>query len=58
MLTVLHMALVFWMLVPFLYFITAGANIFTVPKLRDTGAVLGQIALISGLVRVSAACVF
>ena len=29
---------------------TAGANIFTVPKLRDNGAVLGQISFISGMV--------
>lgn len=29
---------------------TAGANIFTVPKLRDNGAALGQISFISGMV--------
>jgi protein-S-isoprenylcysteine O-methyltransferase Ste14 len=50
MLTTLHLALVFWMLIPFLYFITAGGNVFTVPKLRDNGAVLGQISFLSGMV--------
>ena len=38
------------MVCPFLWFITAGANIFTVPKLRDNGAMLGQISFISGMV--------
>jgi protein-S-isoprenylcysteine O-methyltransferase Ste14 len=50
MATILHLALVLWMAIPFPYFMTAGANIFTVPKLRDTGAVLGQISFISGMV--------
>jgi len=44
---------VLWMAVPFSYFISAGANIFTVPKLRDTGAVLGQLSFVSGML-----CVF
>jgi protein-S-isoprenylcysteine O-methyltransferase Ste14 len=47
--TALHLTLVLWMAVPFSYFISAGANIFTVPKLRDNGAVLGQISFISGM---------
>jgi protein-S-isoprenylcysteine O-methyltransferase Ste14 len=47
---ILHLALVLWMAVPFPYFMTAGANTFTVPKLRDTGAVLGQLSFISGMV--------
>lgn len=47
---ILHLALVFWMLIPFLYFLTAGANTFTVPKLRDNGATLGQISFLSGMV--------
>ena len=47
---VLHLALVLWMAIPFPYFMAAGANIFTVPKLRDNGAVLGQISFISGMV--------
>ena len=47
---VLHLALVLWMAIPFPYFTTAGANTFTVPKLRDTGAVLGQLSFISGMV--------
>lgn len=53
MATILHLAIVLWMAVPFSYFISAGANIFTVPKLRDTGAVLGQLSFVSGM-----ACVF
>jgi protein-S-isoprenylcysteine O-methyltransferase Ste14 len=48
--TILHLAIVLWMAIPFPYFMTAGANIFTVPKLRDNGAVLGQISFISGMV--------
>jgi protein-S-isoprenylcysteine O-methyltransferase Ste14 len=48
--TVFHLVLVLWMAVPFSYFISAGANIFTVPKLRDNGAMLGQISFISGMV--------
>jgi protein-S-isoprenylcysteine O-methyltransferase Ste14 len=50
MATILHLALVLFMAIPFPYFMTAGANIFTVPKLRDSGAVLGQISFISGMV--------
>ena len=45
----LHMLVVFWMAIPFPYFMTGGANIFTVPKLRDNGATLGQISFISGM---------
>jgi protein-S-isoprenylcysteine O-methyltransferase Ste14 len=45
----LHLILVLWMAVPFAYFISAGGNIFTVPKFRDTGAVLGQLSLASGM---------
>jgi protein-S-isoprenylcysteine O-methyltransferase Ste14 len=46
----LHLALVLWLVIPFPYFMKAGANIFIVPKLRDNGAVLGQISFISGMV--------
>jgi protein-S-isoprenylcysteine O-methyltransferase Ste14 len=46
----LRLAFIFWMVCPFLYFMTAGANIFTVPKLRDNGATLGQISFLSGMV--------
>jgi protein-S-isoprenylcysteine O-methyltransferase Ste14 len=49
MLVILHLALALWMAIPFAYFMTAGANIFTVPKLRDNGATLGQISFISGM---------
>ena len=47
--TALHLVLVLWMAILFPYFMTAGANIFTVPKLRDNGAMLGQISFISGM---------
>jgi protein-S-isoprenylcysteine O-methyltransferase Ste14 len=50
MATALRLAFIFWMVCPFLYFMTAGANTFTVPKLRDNGAMLGQISFISGMV--------
>ena len=50
MTTALRLTFIFWMVCPFLWFITAGANIFTVPKLRDNGAMLGQISFISGMV--------
>jgi protein-S-isoprenylcysteine O-methyltransferase Ste14 len=46
----LHLLLVLWMALPFPYFMTAGANVFTTPKLRDNGAMLGQISFISGMV--------
>jgi protein-S-isoprenylcysteine O-methyltransferase Ste14 len=46
----LHLLLVLWMALPFPYFMTAGANIFKVPKLRDNGAMFGQISFISGMV--------
>jgi protein-S-isoprenylcysteine O-methyltransferase Ste14 len=48
--TALHLVLVLWMAIPFPYFMTAGVNIFTVPKLRDNGAMFGQISFISGMV--------
>jgi hypothetical protein len=41
--------LLLWMLIPFLYFMTVGANTFIIPKLRDTGAVLGQLSFVSGM---------
>jgi protein-S-isoprenylcysteine O-methyltransferase Ste14 len=53
MVVILRLLFVLWMAVPFAYFISAGANIFTVPKLRDSGAVLGQLSFASGM-----ACVF
>lgn len=49
MTTALRLAFIFWMVCPFLYFMTAGANTFTVPKLRDSGAVLGQFSFVSGM---------
>ena len=49
MATALRLLFLFWMMCPFLHFMTAGANTFIVPKLRDNGALLGQISFISGL---------
>ena len=49
MLVLLHKVIVFWMLIPFPYFMTAGGNTFTVPPLRNNGAVLGQISFLSGM---------
>jgi protein-S-isoprenylcysteine O-methyltransferase Ste14 len=49
MAVILHLAVVFWLLIPFLYFMTAAANIFTIPALRNNGAVLGQLSFISGM---------
>ena len=37
MTTALRLAFVFWMVCPFPYFMTAGANTFTVPKLLNIG---------------------
>ena len=45
----LRLAFIFWMVCPFLYFTTAGANTFIVPTLRDNGATLGQISFLSGM---------
>lgn len=50
MVTALRLVFIFWMVCPFLYFMSAGGNIFTVPKLRDNGAMFGQIAFLSGMV--------
>jgi protein-S-isoprenylcysteine O-methyltransferase Ste14 len=49
MATTLHLAIVLWMAIPFPYFMSAGANTFTVPKLRDNGAMLGQLSFVSGM---------
>jgi protein-S-isoprenylcysteine O-methyltransferase Ste14 len=48
MLTILHLALVFWMVFPFLYFITAGGKVFRVAA-ADDGAVLGELSFVSGM---------
>jgi protein-S-isoprenylcysteine O-methyltransferase Ste14 len=47
--TALRLVFIFWMACPFLYFMTAGANTFIVPKLKDNGALLGQMSFISGM---------
>ena len=49
MLTLLHLALVFWILIPFPYFMTAGASTFTIPTLLDNGAMLGELSFVSGM---------
>ena len=49
MAVILHLVVVFWLLIPFLYFMTAAANIFTVPALANTGAVLGELSFVSGM---------
>jgi protein-S-isoprenylcysteine O-methyltransferase Ste14 len=49
MATALRLAFILWMVISFPYFMTAGANIFTVPKLRDSGAALGQLSFVSGM---------
>jgi protein-S-isoprenylcysteine O-methyltransferase Ste14 len=45
----LHLAIVLWMAIPFPYFMTAGANTFTVPNLLDNGALLGELSFVSGM---------
>src|SRR5580698_4157664 len=50
MLITLRLVFIFWMVCPFLYFMSAAANTFTVPKLHDNGAALGQISFLSGMV--------
>jgi protein-S-isoprenylcysteine O-methyltransferase Ste14 len=45
----LRLVFVLWMAVPFAYFMSASANTFLVPKLRDNGAALGQVAFVSGM---------
>jgi protein-S-isoprenylcysteine O-methyltransferase Ste14 len=49
MATTLHLAIVLWMIIPFPYFMTAGANTFTFPKLGDSGAMLGELSFVSGM---------
>jgi protein-S-isoprenylcysteine O-methyltransferase Ste14 len=44
----LHLGVSLWVAVPFVYFLTAGAKIFTVPE-RDSGSVLGQLSFVSGM---------
>ena len=58
MLTLLHKVIVFWMLLPFPYFTTAGGYTFRVPALRNNGAVLGQLSFISGMACVLAMGLF
>ena len=45
----LHLGVSLWVAIPFVYFLTVGAKTFSVPA-RDTGAVLGQISFVSGMV--------
>jgi hypothetical protein len=46
---VLHLILVLLIASPFFYFVTAGAQIFTVPKLRDAGIMFGALSFVSGM---------
>jgi protein-S-isoprenylcysteine O-methyltransferase Ste14 len=50
MLVALHLGEALWIVIPFVYFITAGAKTFTVPALRDGGAQLGQYSFVSAMV--------
>jgi protein-S-isoprenylcysteine O-methyltransferase Ste14 len=50
MATALRLAFILWMACPFLYFMTTGAKIFTVPMLLDSGAMLGELSFVSGIV--------
>jgi len=49
----LHLGVALWVVIPFVYFLSAGAKTFTVPAVRDDGAVLGQFSFVSGTL-----CVF
>jgi protein-S-isoprenylcysteine O-methyltransferase Ste14 len=46
---VLHLGVALWVAIPLVYFLTAGARTFTVPEARDSGAILGQVSFISGM---------
>jgi protein-S-isoprenylcysteine O-methyltransferase Ste14 len=46
---VLHLGVTLWVIAPFLYFMTAGAKIFTAPELRDGGAQLGQLSFVASM---------
>jgi protein-S-isoprenylcysteine O-methyltransferase Ste14 len=48
----LHLGVAVWVVIPFVYFLSAGAKTFTVPERRDRGAVLGQLSLVSGMLGV------
>jgi len=44
----LHLGVTLWVAIPFVYFLTAGAKTFSVPAVRNSGAVLGQLSFVSG----------
>jgi protein-S-isoprenylcysteine O-methyltransferase Ste14 len=46
---IIRLVFIFWMVCPFPYFITLSANTFTVPSLRDNGAILGYWSFVSGM---------
>ena len=54
----LHLGMGLWMASPFVYFLTAGAKIFTVPEARDSGAILGQVSFFSGMLCVLGNCFY
>ena len=55
---VLHLGVTLWVIAPFLYFMTAGAKIFTAPELRDGGAQLGQLSFVASMMCVVCLGVF
>ncbi len=45
----LHLGVALWVVGPLMYFITAGAKIFTAPALHDGGAQLGQLSFVASM---------
>jgi len=45
----LHLGVALWVVGPLMYFISAGAKIFTAPALHDGGAVLGQLSFVASM---------
>lgn len=50
LLLALHLGVALWVVIPFVYFLTAGAKTFAIPALRDGGAQLGQLSFASVMV--------
>jgi protein-S-isoprenylcysteine O-methyltransferase Ste14 len=48
----LHFGVALWVITPFVYFMNAGAKIFTAPELRDGGAQLGQLSFVASMMSV------
>jgi len=45
----MHLGVALWVVGPLMYFITAGAKIFTAPALHDGGAQLGQFSFVASM---------